>query len=71
MKVYVVMERSYIDSEEITNIMGIFSSEEKANSALVQFEEDAFDNQEYECIEYELDKTWYDLEVEESEEWEQ
>ena len=45
MKVYVVMERSYIDSEEITNIMGIFSSEEKANSALAQFEEDAFDNQ--------------------------
>ena len=71
MKVYVVMERSYIDSEEIINIMGIFSSEEKANSALAQFEEDAFDNQEYEYIEYELDKTWYDLEVEESEEWEQ
>ena len=71
MKVYVVMERSYIDSEEITNIMGIFSSEEKTNSALAQFEEDAFDNQEYDYIEYELDKTWYDLEVEESEEWEQ
>ena len=33
MKVYVVMERSYIDSEEITNIMGIFSSEENTSGA--------------------------------------
>ena len=68
MKVYVVIERSYIDSEEITNIMGIFSSETKANSVIENLEEDAFDNQEYECVEYELDKTWYEVEDEECQE---
>lgn len=68
MKVYVVIERSYIDSEEITNIMGIFSSETKANSVIEDLEEDAFDNQEYECVEYELDKTWYEMEDEECQE---
>jgi hypothetical protein len=65
MKVYAVIERCYIDSEEITNIMGIFSSETKANSVIEDLEEEASDNQEYECVEYELDKIWYELEVEE------
>ena len=61
MKVYVVIECACIEYEEFTNVMGIFSSEDKAKEAIKDYEEWSKDSRwrhDYSYEEYEVDKLW-------------
>ena len=65
MKVYAVLEYSIIEYEECVKLAGIFSSIEKAEAAILEYEEDAkrWDHHiEYYYEECELDKVWEDEE---------
>lgn len=61
MKVYVVWECAVIEYEERVRNMGVFSSIEKAEAAIKEYEEIAEvyrGHFEYNCEEFELDTVW-------------
>lgn len=61
MKVYVVVEYAVIEYEECTQVMGVFSSEDKAKEAIKDYEEWSKDSpwrNEYGYYEYEVDRIW-------------
>jgi hypothetical protein len=61
MKVYVVYEYAVIEYEERIRHMGVFSSVEKAEAAIKEYEEDAKkwgNHHEYYYVESELDQIW-------------
>ncbi len=61
MKVYVVVEYAVIEREECTQVMGVFSSGDKAAEAAVEFEKYAEGKSwhcEYSYDEYEVDQIW-------------
>ena len=67
MKVYVVWEYAVIEYEECVRNMGVFSSVEKAEAAIKEYEEVAKSYKgsfEYCWEKFELDKVWeiYDCE---------
>lgn len=58
MKVYVVTECACIEYEEYTNVMGVFSSEDKAKEAIKDYEKWSKDSRwrhDYSYEEYEVD----------------
>lgn len=62
-KVYVVIEYADIEYEECVRVMGVFSSVEKAKSAIRAYEKWSADSKwhhEYDYEEYELDVVWVD-----------
>ena len=61
MKVYVVTECAVIDYEEYTNVMGVFSSKEKAKEAIEVYKDWSKDSRwrhDYSYEEVEVDKIW-------------
>lgn len=61
MKVYVVYEYAVIEREECVRNMGVFSSEDKAAKAVVEYEKWSVDSSyrhEYQYEEFELDQIW-------------
>ena len=61
MKVYVVMEEATIAYEEYERLMGVFSTEAKANEAIEEYKRHVNDScwrHEYYCVEREVDKIW-------------
>lgn len=71
MKVYVVVEFAVIEHEECTEIMGVFSSIEKAEAAIKEYEEIAEgykEHFEYNYEEFELDTVWEVIREEEEDE---
>ena len=63
MKVYVVMEEATIAYEEYERLMGVFSTEAKANEAIEEYTRQVNDScwrYEYYLIEREVDKLWED-----------
>lgn len=61
MKVYIVMEYAVIEYEECTQVMGVFSSEDKAKEAIAEYTEWSKDSKwrhEYSYIECEVDQVW-------------
>ncbi len=63
MKVYVVYEYAVIEYEERFRIMGVFSSEDKAQGAIREYEKHVEGSRhrfEYAYEEYELDQVWED-----------
>lgn len=67
MKVYVVWECAVIGYEERVRNMGVFSSMEKAEAAIREYEEIAEcynEHLEYNCEEFELDTVWESTEEE-------
>ena len=65
MKVYVVIEYAVIEYEECVRAVGVFSSIEKAETAIKEYEEDAKRwkaRHEYHWEEFKLDQVWEDEE---------
>lgn len=63
MKAYVVIEYAVIEYEESVRAVGVFSSVEKAEAAIAEYEEDAKrwdDPFEYHWEEFDMDKVWED-----------
>lgn len=63
MKVYVVIEYANIEYEECVRVRGVFSSIEKAKSAIQAYEKQSAGSKwhhEYNYEEYELDAVWDD-----------
>ena len=61
MKVYVVMESAVIAYEEYERLMGVFSSEAKANEAIEEYKlhvNDSCWRYEYYYVECEVDTVW-------------
>ncbi len=61
MKAYVVIEYAVIEYEECVRAVGVFSSIEKAEAAIKEYEEDAKrweEHFEYHWEEFELDQVW-------------
>jgi hypothetical protein len=61
MKVYVVMETAVIAHEEYERLMGVFSSEAKANEAMEEYKRlvnDSCWSYEYYWIDCEVDSLW-------------
>ena len=61
MKVYVVMEYAVIGYEEYHEVMGVFSSVDKAKEAIAEYEKGSKDSRwrhEYSYYEYEVDQVW-------------
>ncbi len=61
MKVYIVIECAVIEYEECTRVMGVFSSEDKAKEAIVEYTEWSKDfkwRHEYSYSECEVDQVW-------------
>lgn len=68
MKVYIVWECAVIEHEERVRNMGVFSSIEKAEAAIKEYEEiaEAYkEHFEYNYEEFELDTIWEVIRVEE------
>ena len=64
MKVYVVVEFAVIEYEECTQVMGVYSTVDKAKEAIAEYEEWSKDSRwrhEYSYFEYEIDKVWEDM----------
>lgn len=67
MKIYVVIEYTVIEYEECIQAVGVFSSIEKAEAAIKEYEEDAKgceNRYEYHWEEFKLDQVWEDEENE-------
>ena len=61
MKVYVVMEEATIAHEEYERLMGVFSTEAKANEAIEEYTRHINDScwrYEYYLVAREVDKIW-------------
>ncbi len=61
MKVYVVMETAVIAHEEYERLMGVFSTEAKANGAIEEYERRVNDScwsYAYYSVEREVDELW-------------
>ena len=61
MKVYVVWEYAVIEYEECVRNLGVFSSEDKAAEAVLEYEKwsaDSSHDYEYQYEEFELDQIW-------------
>ena len=61
MKAYVVIELAIIEYEECFNVMGVFSSIEKAEEAIARYEEhyrDAPWHHEFYYEDYAIDEIW-------------
>lgn len=61
MKVYVVWEYAVIEYEECVRNMGVFSSEDRAAEAVLEYEKwsaDSSHHHEYQYEEFELDQIW-------------
>ena len=79
MKAYVVVEFAVIEYEECTRVMGVFSSVDKAEAAIKEYEKETEDsrwNHEYAYEEFEVDNVWETFgwaedREEEVEQWEQ
>lgn len=71
MKVYVVIEYAVIEYEECYNTMGVYSSKEKARTAIEEYKEVAKEwkhRTEYSYHEFELDRSYYDVDEEDEDE---
>jgi hypothetical protein len=61
MKVYIVYEYAVIEHEERVRNMGVFSSEDKAAEAVLEYEKwpaDSSHHHEYQYEEFALDEIW-------------
>ena len=64
MKVFVVVEFAVIEYEERTEVMGVFSSEDKAQEAIAEYEKNTKDSRwrhEYNYFEYKVDQIWEEV----------